>query len=404
MSSFKNSETRPPIMTGAPPPSEWRPPREAWDRPPWNRWSFHHIREVLPTTEVRSGDGPVRPLAEDLRDLDGLSYVAADGESRTVAQMLDDTYTDGFAVLHRGRLVFERYFGTMTPRSPHLSQSVAKSVTAAAGAVLIDRGLLDPDAPLSEILPELAPTAYGDATLRHLFDMASGVRFDETYAASDSDMAMLDVAAGWKDPPETSEGWPRAVWDQILTLTEKEAEHGSRFLYRSIETDVIAHAMERAAGKRLAEIVSETLWSRLGVEGNAYFTVDRAGYALADGGFNATLRDYARFGQAMLEGGCVDGAQVIPAAFVDDTMRGARRPFNDDSRVSLPNGAYRNQFWIEDAERETILARGVFGQLIFIAPELDLVAVKLSSWPDFLNPAFDIATRAAIRAIGEALA
>lgn len=404
MPSFKNSDPAPPVMQGTPPPPDWRPPRDAWDRPPWNRWSFHHMREIMPTAEVWRGTGPVRALPSDLQDIEAITFTGHDGAVQTVAGMLDETYTDGFILIHRGRVIHESYYGTMTPRSLHLSQSVAKSVTAAATGVLIDQGLLDRDAPLVEILPELAATAYADATIRHLFDMASGVRFDETYTDPASDMGKLDVSTGWKDAPPGAEDWPTAVWDQILTLTVKEAEHGSRFLYRSIETDVIAHAMERAAGKRLPQIVSETLWQRLGVEESACFTVDPAGYALADGGFNATLRDYARFGLAMLEGGMVDGAQVIPSAFIEDTMRSPRGMFNEASRVSLPNGTYRNQFWIEDRGHATILARGVFGQLIFISPELETVAVKLSTWPDFLNPTFDINTRRAIRAVAEALA
>ncbi|MBY8977517.1 serine hydrolase [Rhodobacteraceae bacterium NNCM2] len=404
MTSFRNSETAPPIMQGTPPPPEWRPPRDAWDRAPWNRWSFHHIRELLPTVEVWRGTGPVQDLPASHQDIGEIPFTGHDGTVRTVARMLEDTYTDGFILIHRGRVIHESYYGTMGPRALHLSQSVAKSITAAACGVMIADGRLDPEAPLADLMPELGPTAYADATIRHLLDMASGVRFDETYTDPASDMGKLDVATGWKSPPEGAEGWPMAVWDQILTLTEKEAPHGSRFLYRSIETDVIAHAMERAAGKRLAGIISETLWQRLGVEESACFTVDPAGYALADGGFNAVLRDYARFGLAMLNGGRVGGQQVIPAAFVEDTMRAPRGMFNEAGRASLPNGTYRNQFWIEDRVRATILARGVFGQLIFISPELETVAVKLSSWPDFLNPGFDIDTRRAIRAVAETLA
>ncbi|MEM1277471.1 MAG: serine hydrolase [Pseudomonadota bacterium] len=402
--SYKNSEPRPPIMQGSPVPPEWRPPRNAWDSPPWNRWSFQHVREILPTTEVWRGTGPVRELPVDLQDVDGIEFSDAEGQTQTFVGMLEATYTDGMILIHRGRVIHESYHNGMTPRTLHLSQSVAKSVTAAACGVLIDQGVLDPDAPLEDIMPELADTAYRGATIRHPLDMASGVRFDETYTDPRSDIAKVDIACGWRLPPDEIGPWPASMWEQILTLKTKEAEHGSRFLYRSIETDVIAHVMERVSGKRLAEIVSETLWQRLGVEESACFTVDSAGYALADGGFNATLRDYARFGLAMLEGGEVMGAQVIPKPFIDDTMRGDRRLFNQESRETLPNGAYRNQFWVEDAEHQTILAKGVFGQLIFISPELEMVAVKLSTWPDFLNPSFDIAARSGIRAVAEVLA
>lgn len=402
MSSFKNSDPALPIMQGTPPPPEWRPPVNAWDQPPWNRWTFQNIREVLPTVEVWRGTGPVRALTQDPQDIAGIPFAAQNGASMTVAEMLDATYTDGFILIHRGRVIHESYYGTMGPRTLHLSQSMAKSVTAAAAGVLIGDGVLDPDAPLANIMPELGRTAYADATVRHVLDMASGVRFDETYTDPNSDVALLEYACGWKQTPAGMDA-PASVWEHILTLTEKEAEHGSRFNYRSIETDVLAHAMERASGKRLPQIVSETLWQRIGAEESANFTVDRAGYALADGGFNATLRDYARFGLAMLEGGAVDGQQIIPKAFVEDTMFSSRGLFNEESRVSLPNGTYRNQFWVEDRDQATVLAKGVFGQLIFISPELEAVAVKLSTWPDFLNPQYDINARRAIRAVINAL-
>jgi CubicO group peptidase (beta-lactamase class C family) len=115
-----------------------------WDRAPWNRWSFHHMREIVPTAEVWRGDGPVSVLPMAEKNLDGLKVKNLDGAQATLTQLLAETYTDGFIVMHRGSVVYERYFGTMTPRSLHLSQSVAKSITGMAFGVLADRGLLYP--------------------------------------------------------------------------------------------------------------------------------------------------------------------------------------------------------------------------------------------------------------------
>ena len=407
MTSYRNSDPRPPIMAGSPVPSNWRVPRADWDRPPWNRWSFQHIREILPTVEVSCGDRRGGGLPVASQDIGAIVFEAVDGSRMSVETMLDETYTDGFIVIRNGAVVHESYFNGMGPDSRHLSQSVAKSVTGTVAGVLIGQQLLDPQAPLTEYLPELAETAWNGATLQHALDMTSGVAFDEEYTSVTSDIGQTDVASGWKPvPPDAPEGfdWPATVWDQILGLKEQEAPHGSRFKYRSIETDVVAHCLERVSGKRLADLVSDELWVPMGAEQDAYFTVDSGGFALADGGFNACLRDYVRVGMLYLEDGrSIQGHQVLPAEWVADVRGGAHGLFNDDHRDILPNGRYRNTFWIADETRETIMALGVFGQMIHVSPETGTVVAKLSSWPDFLDDTHFANTLRAIAAISEAL-
>jgi CubicO group peptidase (beta-lactamase class C family) len=404
MPTYRNSDTPLPIMQGSPP--RLILPNIDWDRPPWNRWAFQHVREIVPTAEVWRGRGLVRPIPRDDRDLDGLPLALSDGSPGTLAQFLDETYTDGFIVLKSGRIVYERYFNAMDDRTLHLSQSVGKSITAATAGVLVGRGLLHPEAPVTDYLSELQATGWRDATLQQVLDMTTGVRFSEDYTDPYSDIGRLDVADGWKPiPPNTDPQfrWPHHMWELIETLTETVRPHGALFVYRSIETDVLAFAMERVTGKRLPQIVSEELWQKLGVEESANFTVDPAGYALADGGFNATLRDYARFGQLHLDNGKVDGVEILPASWIEATRNGDHTLFREPYTLSLPEGAYRNQFWIEDPRSRSVMARGVFGQLIYVNWDHQLVAVKLSSWPDFLNVAYNVATLRAIHAIAAAV-
>jgi CubicO group peptidase (beta-lactamase class C family) len=185
----------------------------------------------------------------------------------------------------------------------------------------------------------------------------------------------------------------------MLGLREAEAEHGAQFNYRSIETDVVAHAMERVTGQRLAQIISERLWAPLGCEEDANITVDSAGYGLSCGGISASLRDMARFGIALLNDGMVEGRQVIPRAFIEDTRHGAHGLFDDENRITLPDGTYRNQFWVEDSRSGRFMCRGVFGQLVYVAPDAGLVAVKLSTYPEFLNRGFFLQTLAAFHAL-----
>ncbi|NGN41089.1 serine hydrolase [Mesorhizobium sp. CGMCC 1.15528] len=398
MTSYRNSDPAPAIMQGSPP--QMVPPRLDWDRPPWNRWAFQHIREILPTVEVWRGDGPVRELARNEVELDDVPTVDSTGAPTTLAGHLDETYTDGFLVLKGGAIAYERYFNGMTPRTLHLSQSMAKSVTAMVFGILVGRGLIDPAAPVTHYLPELENTGWRGATLQHVLDMTTGVRYSEEYTDRYSDMGQTDVAAGWKPIPPGSDPafkWPTHIWEQILGLKETERPHGEKFVYRSIETDVLAFTMERVTGKRLAQLVSEELWQKIGAEESACFTVDRAGYALADGGFNATLRDFGRFGQTILE----NGGGIVPPAWIEATRNARHGPqFNE----SLPDGSYKNQFWLEDPKSRTLMCRGVFGQLIYINWDYDMVVVKLSTYPDFGNSAYSVATLKAIHAIAAALA
>ena len=370
-------------------------PRADWDRAPWNRYAFHHVSELTPTERVWRGRGPASPLPEALQDLSDIGFTA-EGQAETVGGLFGRFETDGLLVLSRGRIVAEHYFNGMRPEHLHLSQSVAKSVTGTVAGILIGRGVIDPEAPLTDHLPELARTGYRGATLRHVLDMTSGVAFNEDYTAPDSHMAMMDVACGWKD--ERAPGWPETMWGLIMMLTEQDQPHGKNFRYRSIETDVMAFTLQAATGKRLAELVSEELWQPLGEE-DANFTVDRAGYALACGGFNATLRDYARFGRMLAEGGRVGDRQLVPEAWIAGIQAADPALFNDENRTTLPNGAYRNQFWLEEAGKPVFMARGVFGQMIYVDPAEDFVAVLLSSWPDFVNPARTRAVLEAFRAM-----
>jgi len=374
-------------------------PFSEWDRGPWNRWSFQHVREIVPTALVSRGEGAASALDEAPTDFGDLTF-GLDEETLSVRRWLEESYTDGFLVIRDGTIVTEAYFNGMGPTSLHLIQSVSKSVTAAAAGALVEDGRLDPDKLVTDYLPELETCAYAGARVRHVLDMTSGTYFDETYTTPDSHCAFLDAAAGWKH--RADESWPRTVFDLVQRLDVRDVPHGAAFRYRSIETDVLAHCMERAAGMPVYELVARNVWSPMGAERDADFTVDPSGYASADGGLSASLRDLGRFGLMLARRGKVDGRQVIPTAWVDDCLRADPSLFGGDYRVVLPKGAYRNQFWLEEAGKPILICRGVFGQIVYIDIEQSFVAVKLSTWPDFTNANATRTTLAAMRAIRDA--
>ncbi len=397
MTSYKNSEPRLPIMRGSPP--QLRVPFMDWDRSPWNRWSFQHVRDILPTAEVWRGPGPHSVFPQVPQDLGGIAFKRSLGSESTVEAFLDESYTDGFLVLHRGRIICERYFNGMSERTLHLSQSVAKSVTGTAAGCLAALGVLDPNALITNYLPELAATAYQGATVRtgsrHDIGRAFQRGLHRSLLGNGQGRCGIRLEAG-------ASGGRKFSGDHVGT--HPVAHHARactwRVLRLSLDRDRRAGLLHGARQwKTPAAACLGILWRPMGAVESACFTLDRAGYALADGGLNATLRDYARFGALYLNRGALNGRQIVPEAWIKATQSGDHSLFGEPYKLTTPNGAYRNQFWIEDVSRPVIMCRGVFGQLIYIDPARDLVVVKLSSWPDFLDLELGIDTLRMIHAV-----
>ncbi|MFA9419304.1 MAG: serine hydrolase domain-containing protein [Gammaproteobacteria bacterium] len=388
------------IMRGFPPPPEKRPGPSNWDLPPFNRWSFLNMRSLFPTVDVKSSCGGIKPLSVAKQDLLSIEFTDHKGASTTVSEFIDNTYTDGLIVLHRNRVIAENYYNEMLPDTPHLSQSVSKSIVGCLAGILCDRGILDIEAPLIDYVPELASCGYKDAKLGHALSMTSGVQFVEDYNVPHSDMTRIDIACGWRPAPEGDE--QPTIRDVILSLP-KIREHGEIFNYRSVETDVVAWAIERATAKSLSELVSELIWQKIGADHDAFFTVDKAATAVASGGFNATLRDYARFGLMMQNDGVVGDIRVVSKHWVDSCASGNhslyRKPYTD----TCPNGAYSNFWWVDNIIKGDFMARGVFGQMIYINREAELTIVKLSTWPDYKKPDFTRNSLLAFEAIRQQL-
>ena len=386
------------VMEGFPPPLEKRVSLDNWDTPPFSRWSFQNIRRVLPTAAVRRGEGPVSVLQAAAGDLSGVSFESAEGGILTIAAFLDETYSDGFLVLHQGRVVVEQYFNGMTPDSLHLAQSVTKSVVGTVAGILIQRGDLDANAPLADIIPELAGTGYGDATTNHILSMISGIRFTEEYGLEESDISTWEKIAGWRPRPQPDD-LPASIYEWIPQLP-KARPHGGDFQYRSIETDCLGWVLERVSGLGLADLLSRELWAPMGAEYDANITVCRnSGFVAASGGLSAGLRDYGRIGQLYLDG----GRGIVSPEWIEDCLIGDTERFVGDYRLQYPNGAYKNTWWIPDVSRRVMAARGVCGQLIYVDFEHEMVIVKLSTWPDFTNPGRSIFTARACQAIAESL-
>lgn len=369
---------------GAPPCSPERVVTLAnWQDPPHNRWAFQHVRELIPTARIRRGDGPTWQLARAERDLTRIRLPFGD---RTVEfpTFLDETWTDGLLVLHRGRVVHEQYLTGLRPDATHLLMSVSKSVTSVVCGSLVAAGLLAPSDFVTQHCPELAGTSWDGCTVRHLLDMRAGTRFNEDYADPAADVGVYEQVYLWR--PRTNPDLPADILEYYRTL-ENQGPHGGPFDYRSILTDVLACVMERAAGRRLADLISDHLWQPMGAEFDAEITVDSHGNPMADGGVCVTLRDLARFGQLLLGGGAggPHGREVVPAPWIRDTL--APDPDSvtaygaTDSDQCRLGSYYRNQFWVLDPTGPIYRGAGINGQSVLVHGPAEVVIAKLSTWP-----------------------
>ena len=370
---------------------------------PQRRWAFSHVRELVPTACVSRGDGAVAMLPRAERDdLDDVAFTTLDGRAMTWGEAFAANYTDGVVVLHRGRIVYEKYFGALEPALPHSAFSVTKSFVGTLAAMQVHTGALDEQAQVTHYVPELAGTAYADATVRQVMDMTIGVKYSEVYADPKADIWAYAWAGGTRARPPDYTG-PTTFYDYLVTL-RKEGEHGAGFTYKTINTEVLAWVVKRVAGLRLADLTSQQIWAKLGCEHDALYQVDSVGTESGGGGLSTTLRDLARFGEAMRCDGSFNGQQIVPAAVVDDIRRGASRDqFATAGYATLPGWSYRNMWWVTHDAHHCFTARGIHGQLIWIDPLAEMVIARYASHPMAANVYLDPTSLPAYRALAEHL-
>jgi hypothetical protein len=358
-----------------------------WLTPPANRWSFRHVRELIPTACIRRGDVVRELAAAPVDGLLDLEFAGTDGVTRTLGPYLDESFTDALVVLHDGAVAFEWLRAGVADDETHIVMSISKSITGLLAGALEGAGLLDTEAAVAAYLPESVGSAFGDATVRHLLDMTTATAFVEDYTPG-PDVLAYRQSTGWYP----SEGVSSGLHAYLCTI-QKRAAHGERFHYVSPNTDMLGWVCERASGLTYAEALSRYVWAPMGAESDADITVDRLGAMRAAGGICVVPRDLARLGQLVIE----DGAGVVPAAYVRDLCTGGDQAqwAAGDFADFLPGGAYRSCFYQPRVEPGVAVGIGIFGQLLYADPARRVVVAKQSSWP---TPDHEIADAIAIDA------
>jgi CubicO group peptidase (beta-lactamase class C family) len=368
------------LMQGFPPPPDKIVRLATVLKYPNARWVVQNLRQLGPTANVWKGGTAPSALPTKLRDLDGITFQDSKGTKTSLADWQKNTYTDALLVLHKGRIVYEKYYAGMKQNQQHVLWSMSKSVTGLLATEFIKEGLLNPSATVSIYLPEMAESAYGDATVQQVLDMTSGVKYAEDFSDPSSAVFQYLIASGLVPAPAQYAG-ARSLTEFLPTL-KKDGEHGASFNYKSADTEVVGWILQRISGKSFATLMSERLWVPLGAEEDASVWNDSIGTQASSVGVSSTLRDLGRLGELLRNDGKFNGKQIVSKATVAEIRKGADPEKFKAAKTPPRDGySYHNHWWIPHDKDGTFEAKGLMGQHIHINPTAEIVVVKFSSHP-----------------------
>jgi len=340
--------------------------------------NFSNMDRAFLTVPVARGGGPIQalPMGDPMALPEGVEDWIA---SRDLTSLL---------VLDDGRIVHESYHKGTSPDDLRISWSMAKSYLSVLFGILLEEGAISSiDAPVLRYAPQLADSAYDGATIRHILQMTSGVEFDEDYLDYDSDINRMGrvLALGG-----SMDGFASG-------LAVRAAQPGATWKYVSIDTHVLGMIIRGATGRDIPDLMSEKVITPLGLEADPYYLSDGNGVAFVLGGLNMRTRDYARFGLMVEQMGAYQGRQVVPAGWIAAS-----------TRASAPTDAgkmgYGYQWWVPAGAPEGVfMARGIYGQYIYIDQNRDVVIAVTAADRQFREPGAHAENMAMMRRIAGAL-
>ena len=393
-------------MQGFPPPADKliMQPQSDFFSFPKMRWTVCHMRELMATKQVNRGIGDPIPFEYAIdNNIDGLTFKPLGSDKLMTWQAsLATNYTDGMLILHRGKVVYEKYAGCLNDLGKHAAMSMTKSLVGLMAEILVAEGKLDDTAKVSTILPELQHSAFASATIRQVMNMTAALKYSENYADPNADIWLYTTAADPLPKPQDYNG-PNGYYEYLQTV-KQDGKHGETFGYKTINTDTLGWIIARVTGKDITTLLSERFWQKMGAEQGAYMTVDGKGTPFAGGGLSAGLRDLGRIGQLMLNDGVINGERLFPSDVVKKIQLGGdKAAFAKAGYKHLPGGSYKSMWWIFHNSHGAFAARGVHGQTIYVDPTANMVIVRFASFPVASNAKIDPTSLPAYQAVAEYL-
>ncbi|KAK5117608.1 hypothetical protein LTR62_005030 [Meristemomyces frigidus] len=334
-----------------------------WREPQHTAWGFQNVDQLIPTQPIKRSLTPFDLPTSEPHSFEGFTVRNLDFKS-----FLNYTSTDGFVLLHKGKIIHEYYANTNNVDSKHIIFSMTKSMTALVAGILNHQGTLDLTADVKKYIPEVSKL-YDGVTVQQCLDMETGVKYEDGQHE-------YRAATAW-EPLGSSDKYK--TLHEFLQHVDAEMDEGKGFNYCSVNTDLLGWVIERATKRKLSQLISELLWEPMGASSDAFITVDSEGSPRAAGGMSATVRDLARVGQLLVDG----GRDVVPKSWIEEMLNGGNIAkfakglwFGAFGAFEKP--AYHN-CWVTDPDTRRLVALGIHGQQLVVDLDHEIVMAKTSS-------------------------
>ena len=292
-----------------------------------------------------------------------IEAIARDNSNGSLERYLEASGTTAFLVVHDDKLLYERYFNGYDQRSVNTSFSMAKSFASALVGLAIDEGYIKSvDESITNYLPELLKEdkRFKSITIRHLLTMSSGIKYEE------------GATLPWSEAADDTKTYYSTDLRELALNCQIEGKPGQYFEYNNYNPLLVGMILERATGMHVARYLQEKLWKPVGMEADGSWSLDskKDGFEKMESGVNARARDFARFGMLFAKEGNWRGKQLISRVWVEESTR--------PDTTTDPSQGYQYYWWVNTPEGENhFSAQGNYGQYIYVAPEKDLVIVRL---------------------------
>ncbi|WP_186647186.1 serine hydrolase domain-containing protein [Fluviispira vulneris] len=368
-----------------------------------NRFLFKNISEFFPTKTIDKGTKEEFIFKKNLKteeidelDFEFLNLETNKKEKSKIKDMLFNTRTDSFIVVKDGVIVYENYFDGQNDRTRHIIMSVSKSLTGLLVASLIDEGKLNPNAKVSEYIPELKKSGYADATVQQILDMLIHMKYSEEYANPNAEINNYGATLGSGEYSPNYKG-EKSIRGFLATL--QKVNIGKEFHYATPTTDVMCWLAEKATNTPVEKIMEQRIWSTMGMTRDAFVVNDAKGTISCGGGFNVTALDLAKIGVMLSNKGEFNGAQILPKSVIEKLMDGGDKNAYKKLNSTSVFKSYKNQFWIVGNKNKAFSALGISGQWVYVDPTEKVVIIKQSSLPQADSEVVDVYTSAGFNAI-----
>ena len=386
------------VMEGTPPTRDSQATMKNYRDYPFSGWTFQNMGAPLNIVMVPRG-GDIAELNQPSNQALGKKiFIDKTGAEMTLEDLFKVHFARGMILIQDDKVLYEKYFDGFGPHKQHIWFSMSKSLASAALGILVEQGKIDIKKSPAHYIPELKNSGFERVTIQNLLDMATSIDFKETYTDMTSDFALKYAVAmnmGWlpgaRDAqPESTEIYGVHDFLSKYIKPNKELEPGTDFDYNSSNADVIGWLISRVSDQPYEQFISEQIWSKLGMEHDAYFTVDRAFMPVVTGGMNSTLRDAARFALMIKNEGKVKNKQLIPSTWINSALN-IDEKLKSHMTTNPKYGeesweAYHNMWWILDSEKGEFCATGIHGQVIYINRSKNTVMVWFSNQPGAAAP------------------